>query len=56
MFVISSFSRFIKLKLIQVESSFHVIPYITRKWFQFIIFFYLTILSLLVTIYTFPTT
>ena len=36
------------------ESSFHVVPYLTRKLFEFIIFFYLTIISLWVTIYTFP--
>ena len=28
------------------ESSFHVVPYLTRKLFEFIIFFYLTIISL----------
>ena len=55
-FVISSFSRFMKLIVIYVESSFHVIPSLTWKWFEFIIFFYLTIISLWVTIYTFPIT
>ena len=34
-----------KLKFIHVESSFHVIPYLTWKSFQFIIVFYLTIIS-----------
>ena len=34
-----------------MESSFNVIP--TWKWFQFVIFFCLTIISLWVTIYTF---
>ena len=40
MFVISSFSWFMRLKFIPVESSF-----LTWKGFQFIICFYLTIIS-----------
>ena len=42
-----------KLIVIYVESSFHVTPYLKWKWFEFIIFFYLTIISLWVIIYTF---
>ena len=53
-FFISSFFWFMKPKFIHVEISFYVIP--TWKWFQFIIFFYLTIISLWVTIYTFSIT
>ena len=30
-----------KLIVIWVESSFHVIPYLTWKWYEFVIFFYL---------------
>ena len=41
-----------KLKFIHVESGLHVIPYFPWKWFQFVIF-YLTIISLWVSIYTF---
>ena len=51
-FVISSFSWFMKLIVIYVESSFHVIPYLAWKWFKFLIFFYLTFLSLWGAIYT----
>ena len=35
-----------KLIVIYVESSFHVIPYLAWKWFKFLIFFYLTFISL----------
>ena len=55
-FVISSFSWFMKLTFIHVGSSFHVILYLTWNWFQFIIFFYLIIVNLWVTIYTFQIT
>ena len=36
------------MKLIDIyaESSFHFIPYLTWEWYEFIIFFYLTIISL----------
>ena len=44
-FVISSFSWLIELIFIHVESIFHVVLYLTWKWFQFTIFFYLTIIN-----------
>ena len=47
----ASFSWFMKIIVIYVESSFHVIPYLTWKWFEFIIF-YLTITSSWETVYT----
>ena len=34
-----------KLVVIYVESSFHVVYYLAWKWFEFIIFFYLIIVS-----------
>ena len=55
-FVISLFSCFMKLIVIHVERRFHVISYLTWKWFEFIIFFCSTIISLLEIIYTFPIT
>ena len=35
-FVIFSFSWFMKLTVIYLDSCFHVIPYLTCKWFKFI--------------------
>ena len=35
-----------KLIVIYVESSFHVIPYLAWEWFEYLIFFYLTFLRL----------
>ena len=39
-FVVSSFSWFIELAVSYMENSFHVIPYLTWNWFEFLIFFY----------------
>ena len=39
-----------------MENSFYVIPNLTWKWFEFIIFFYLTFISLWEAIYTLPVT
>ena len=44
-----------KLIAIYVEGTFHVIIYLTWKWFAFI-FFYLTFISLWVAVHTFPKT
>ena len=52
-FVISSFSWFMKLIVTYVESSFYVIPYLTWKWFEIVIFL---LLSLGEAFYTFPIT
>ena len=41
------------MKVIYVESSFHVISYLIWKWFEFIISFYLTIVIQWMTIYTY---
>ena len=45
LFVISSFSLFMKLIVVYVESSFHVIPYLIWKWFESLFFFYLTFIK-----------
>ena len=41
------------MKVIYVESSFHVISYLIWKWFEFIISFYLTIVIQWMAIYTY---
>ena len=44
-----------KIIIIYVESGFRVIPYLTWKWLEIVIFFCLTFISLLMIIYTFLT-
>ena len=54
-FVISSFAWFMKLIIIYLKSSPHVIPYLKWQKLEFFIL-YLTFISLRVAIYTFPMT
>ena len=35
-----------KITVSYMESNFHVIAYLTWKWFEFLVFFYLTFISL----------